>query len=53
MLVQDPATLVRSGADPGATAPPTQGSMPVQAKIDVAGMNFFYGDNHVLQDVTV
>ena len=53
MLVQDPATLVRPGSDPGASAPPTQSSMPVQPKIDVAGMNFFYGDNHVLHDVTV
>jgi phosphate transport system ATP-binding protein len=53
MLVQDPATFARPGSDPGATAPPTQTSMPVQPKIDVAGMNFFYGDNHVLHDVTV
>ena len=53
MLVQDPATLTRPGSDPGASAPPAQGSMPVQPKIDVAAMNFFYGDNHVLHDVTV
>src|SRR5207247_5616325 len=53
MLLQDPATLARPGAEP---IPPTSQSQPApteRPKIDVAHMNFYYGDNRVLQDVTV
>ena len=53
MLLQDPATLARPGAEP---VPPTSQPQPTSAvrpKIDVAGMNFYYGNNRVLQDVTV
>jgi phosphate transport system ATP-binding protein len=53
MLLQDPATLARPGAEPGRSASPSQPATPVPSKIDVAKMNFFYGDNRVLQDVTV
>src|SRR5580704_17132825 len=53
MLLQDPATLARPGAGPGRSASPPQPETPVPSKIDVAKMNFFYGDNRVLQDVTV
>ena len=53
MLLQDPATLARPEAGPGRSASPSQPAPPVPSKIDVAKMNFFYGDNRVLQDVTV
>ena len=53
MLAQDQAILARPGLDAGTTSPAAQGSVPVRPKIDVADMNFFYGDNHVLHDVTV
>jgi phosphate transport system ATP-binding protein len=51
MLLQDPATLARSGAEP--VRNPGQPATAVRPKIDVANMNFYYGDNHVLKDVTV
>jgi phosphate transport system ATP-binding protein len=52
MLLQDPAALARQTAE---TAPPSRpGSTPsLPPKIDVAGMNFYYGDHQVLEDVTV
>jgi phosphate transport system ATP-binding protein len=53
MLLQDPATFARPGAEP---VPPTSQPQPaptVRAKIDVAHMNFYYGANQVLHDVTV
>jgi phosphate transport system ATP-binding protein len=53
MLVQDQATLARPGTEAGAPSPPSPTAMPVRPKIDVTDMNFFYGDNHVLHDVTV
>jgi len=52
MLVQDQA-LLRPGLDPGAATTPSQSTPPPRPKIDVTGMNFFYGSNHVLHDVTV
>ena len=53
MLLQDPATFTRPGAE---TIPPPaqpQSTPTVRPKIDVAKMNFYYGDNRVLHDVTV
>jgi phosphate transport system ATP-binding protein len=53
MLLQDPATFARPGAEP---MPSTSQPQPAQAappKIDVANMNFYYGANRVLHDVTV
>jgi phosphate transport system ATP-binding protein len=50
MLLQDPATMTRSGAPP---APSPQPATPPHPKIDVAHRNFYYGDNRVLHDVTV
>jgi phosphate transport system ATP-binding protein len=53
MLLQDPATLARPGAEP---IPPTSQTQPAPTmgpKIDVANMNFYYGDNRVLHEVTV
>jgi len=52
MLVQNQAIL-RPGSDPGTASPPSQSALPVRPKIDVTDMNFFYGENHVLHDVTV
>ena len=53
MLLQDPPTVARPGAEPVVPASPPQSTPTVRPKIDVAGMNFYYGDNRVLQDVTV
>src|SRR5712691_8836032 len=53
MLLQDPATLARPGAEPVLPTPQPQPVQTVRPKIDVAHMNFYYGDNRVLQDVTV
>ena len=50
MLMQDPATLARPGAEPVQPASRPQVTRP---KIDVSHMNFYYGDNRVLEDVTV
>jgi phosphate transport system ATP-binding protein len=52
MLLQDPAALARQTAE---TAPPSRPGRtpPLPPKIDVAGMNFYYGDHKVLEDVTV
>jgi phosphate transport system ATP-binding protein len=50
MLMQDPATLTRPGAT---SVPPASHPQVTRPKIDVANMNFYYGDNRVLQDVTV
>jgi phosphate transport system ATP-binding protein len=51
VLLQDPATLARPGAEP--VRNPAPAATPARPKIDVANMNFYYGDNHVLKDVTV
>ena len=53
MLLQDPATPARPRVESVPGTPPSQPATPVRPKIDVAGLNFYYGDNHVLQDVTV
>jgi phosphate transport system ATP-binding protein len=54
MLLQDPAIITpRTSSQPNAQAPSIQSTGPVRPKIDVAGMNFFYGDHRVLEDVTV
>src|SRR6266446_5045674 len=53
MLLQDPATLARPGAQPVPPPPQPQPIPTVRPKIDVANMNFYYGDNRVLQNVTV
>ena len=53
MLLQDPATLARPGAEPDPATSPPQPGPAARPKIDVANMNFYYGDNRVLQDVTV
>src|ERR1700681_4190685 len=53
MLLQDQAAVARPGAE---AIPPTSPAQPAPAarpKIEVANMNFYYGDNRVLQDVTV
>jgi phosphate transport system ATP-binding protein len=52
MLLQDPATFARPGAEP-IPSPTPQPAPTVPPKIDVANMNFFYGANRVLHDVTV
>jgi phosphate transport system ATP-binding protein len=55
VLVQD-STDVRDAApmppSPEATPPPSP-AVNVRPKIDVAGMNFFYGDNRVLEQINV
>src|SRR5438128_7014341 len=53
MLLQDPATVARPGAEPIPPASQTQQAPTLRPKIDVAHMNFYYGDNRVLEDVTV
>jgi phosphate transport system ATP-binding protein len=54
MLLHDPVTRPRAGPEPAAPSPKPQ-PVPSAArpKIDVAGMNFYYGENRVLHDVTV
>src|SRR5688572_19896716 len=54
MLLQDPVTFApRPGLNPTPSAQQVQPGAAVRPKIDVAGMNFYYGDNRVLHDVTV
>src|SRR4026208_455395 len=53
MLLQDPATFARPGAEPIPSPTQPQSAPTVPPKIDVAGMNFYYGANRVLHDVTV
>jgi len=54
MLLQDPVTLApRPGLNPNPPAQQAQPGAVIRPKIDVAGMNFYYGDNRVLHDVTV
>src|SRR5580765_1890370 len=53
MLLQDPPTVARSGAEPAPPAPQPQPATTDRPKIDVANMNCYYGLNRVLQDVTV
>ncbi len=53
MLLQDPATVARPEAAPAPPASPPQPAPTMRPKIDVANMNFYYGDTRVLQDVTV
>ena len=53
MLLQDPATVARPEAAPAPPASPPQPTPTMRPKIDVANMNFYYGDTRVLQDVTV
>jgi phosphate transport system ATP-binding protein len=53
MLVQSPATVSHAAKESAPPASPPQPAAPVQPKIDVAGMNFYYGEHQVLIDVTV
>jgi phosphate transport system ATP-binding protein len=53
MLVQSPAILSPAAKESAPPASPPQPAAPVQPKIDVAGMNFYYGEHQVLIDVTV
>jgi len=53
MLLPGPPTFARSGAEPIPPASQPQPAPTVRPKIDVAHMNFYYGDNRVLQEVTV
>src|SRR5512134_1513921 len=54
MLLHEPATSPRPGVAPKPSpSVPEPPPAPARPKIDVAGMNFYYGDNRVLQDVTV
>jgi len=53
MLLQDPATFARPGAEAIPPASQTTPAPTVPPKIDVAGMNFYYGANRVLHEVTV
>ena len=54
MLLQDPATFApRPGLDPNSQAQQAQPATPARPKIDVSAMNFYYGANRVLHDVTV
>ena len=53
MLLQDPATFVRPGAEALSPTSQTPPAPNVPPKIDVANMNFFYGANRVLHEVTV
>jgi phosphate transport system ATP-binding protein len=54
MLLQEPAISPRPGVEPKPSpSVPEPPPAPARPKIDVAGMNFYYGDNRVLQDVTV
>jgi phosphate transport system ATP-binding protein len=52
MLLQEPATVPKPGPEPPPAAR-AQSGPTARPKIDVAHMNFYYGDNRVLQDVTV
>jgi phosphate transport system ATP-binding protein len=54
MLLQDPATLApRPGSNMNAPAEPAQPASAVRPKIDVSRMSFYYGQNRVLDEVTV
>jgi phosphate transport system ATP-binding protein len=54
MLLHDPIIRPRSGSEPAPLPPKPQPVISAaRPKIDVAGMNFYYGDNRVLHDVTV
>jgi len=53
MLLQDPATFARPGAEPIPSPSQPQPASTVPPKIDVASMNFYYGANRVLHEVTV
>ena len=53
MLLQDPATFARPGAEPIPSPSQPQAASTVPPKIDVASMNFYYGANRVLHEVTV
>jgi phosphate transport system ATP-binding protein len=52
MLLQDQVVL-RPGSPADSAPSPSPGVQPARPKIDVVDMNFFYGANHVLHDVTV
>jgi phosphate transport system ATP-binding protein len=53
MLLQDPVAVSKSGAESSRATLAPQPTPAPRPKIDVANMNFFYGDHRVLQDVTV
>jgi phosphate transport system ATP-binding protein len=53
MLLQEPAAKTISGLQPKSSPSKHEQPVPADPKIDVAGMNFYYGDHRVLQDVTV
>jgi phosphate transport system ATP-binding protein len=50
VLLQDPPVVT---APLAGTSPPTQPPPPVAPKIQVAGMNFFYGPRRALEDITL
>jgi phosphate transport system ATP-binding protein len=54
MLMQESQIRASSGADPSVpSAPQLQPAIALHPKIDVAGMNFFYGDHRVLEQITL
>jgi len=53
VLLQDPATFLPVGTGPTIPVPQPQPAAAVRPKIDVARMDFYYGDNRVLQQITV
>ncbi|HVH27907.1 MAG TPA: phosphate ABC transporter ATP-binding protein PstB [Vicinamibacterales bacterium] len=53
MLLQEPAARIHPGPEPKPSPSVPEATASAQPKIDVAGMNFYYGDHRVLHDVTV
>jgi phosphate transport system ATP-binding protein len=53
MLLQEPAARIHPGPEPKPSPSVPEATASAQPKIDVAGMDFYYGDHRVLQDVTV
>jgi phosphate transport system ATP-binding protein len=53
MILQEPVALPRPGSPPSASPSVPQAASTAAPKIDVSGMNFYYGVNRVLHDVTV
>ena len=53
MLLQDQASIASPGAQPALPVAQPQPTPATRAKIDVSGMNFYYGAHRVLHSVTV
>ena len=47
------STLARPRIDPLPTSSPSEFSSPAAVKIDVDGLNFYYGERRVLDDIHV